>query len=88
MRKTLLATLGATLAALLVTASTAQIASAAERHHTRKAHVTMCPQFRCSNYVFPSYVFPSLAFPSVPAPPGELVHYSGGWWGPLGHSPM
>ena len=73
MRKTLLTAIGA----LLIAASTAQIATAAETHHARKAqvtsHVTTSQQFRNANN--------SVARPATSS---ELGVYSGGWSAPAG----
>jgi hypothetical protein len=70
MRKTLLTTIGA----LLIAASTAQIATAAETHHARKPHATTSQQFRNANDTV-----------SAPAASSELGVYSGGWSAPAGH---
>jgi len=69
MRKTVLTTIGA----LLIAASTAQIATAAETHHTRKAHATTSQQFRNANNAV-----------AAPATSSELGVYSGGWSAPAG----
>jgi hypothetical protein len=70
MRKVVLTTIGA----LLIAASTAQIAVAAETHHVRKAHAATSQQFRNSNNGVPA-----------PAASSELGVYSGGWSAPAGH---
>jgi hypothetical protein len=69
MCKTLLTTIGA----LLIAGSTAQIATAAETHHARRAHATTSQQFRNSNNSVPA-----------PAASSELGVYSGGWSAPAG----
>jgi hypothetical protein len=69
MRKSVLTTIGA----LLIAASTAQIATAAETHHARKAHATTSQQFRNANNAV-----------SAPATSTELWVYSGGWSAPAG----
>jgi len=69
MRKTALTTM----VALLIAASTAQIATAAETHHARKAHAATSQQFRNANN--------SVA---APAASSELGVYSGGWSAPAG----
>ena len=69
MRKTALTTM----VALLIAASTAQIATAAETHHARKAHAATSQQFRNANN--------SVA---APATSSELGVYSGGWSAPAG----
>jgi hypothetical protein len=69
MRKTVLTTIGA----LLMAASTAQIATAAETHHARKAHATTIQHFRNTNNAV-----------SAPAASSELGVYSGGWSAPAG----
>ena len=70
MRKTLLTTV----AALVIAASTAQIATAAETHHARKAHAATSQQFRNANNAV-----------AAPATSSELGVYSGGWSAPAGH---
>ena len=69
MRKTMLTTV----AALLIAASTAQIATAAETHHARKAHATTGQQFRNANNAV-----------AAPAASSELDVYSHGWSAPAG----
>jgi hypothetical protein len=69
MRKTLLTTI----ASLVIAASTAQIATAAETHHARKAHATTSQQFRNANNAV-----------AAPATSSELGVYSGGWSAPAG----
>ena len=69
MRKTLFTATGA----LLIAASTAQIATAAETHHARKAHVTTSQQFRNANNAL-----------AAPPASSELGVYSGGWSAPAG----
>ncbi len=70
MRKTMLTTT----AALLMAASTAQIATAAETQHARKVHATTGQQFRNANNAV-----------TAPATSSELGVYSGGWSAPAGH---
>ena len=62
-----------TTATLLIAASTAQIATAAETHHARKAHATTSQQFRNANNAV-----------TAPARSSELGVYSGGWSAPAG----
>jgi len=69
MRKTLLTAT----AALLIAASTAQIAMAAETHHARRAHATTSQQFRNANNAV-----------AAPATSSELGIYSRGWSAPAG----
>ena len=69
MRKTVLTTLGA----LLIAASTAQIATAAETHHARKAQATTSQHFRNANNAV-----------AAPTTSSELGVYSGGWSAPAG----
>ncbi len=66
-------TLSVTAAALLITALTAQIATAAESHHARKAHGTSSQQFRNANNAV-----------ATPPTSSELGVYSGGWSAPAG----
>ena len=70
MRKTVLTTLGA----LLITAMTAQIATAAQPHHARKAQAATSQQFRNANN----------SVVSAPATSSGLGVYSGGWSAPAG----
>jgi cytochrome c5 len=69
MRKTLLTAA----AALLLAASTMQIATADETHHARKAHTPTSQQFRNANNAV-----------AAPAPSSELGVYSRGWSAPAG----
>jgi hypothetical protein len=69
MRKNLLTTV----AALMIAASTAQIATAAETHHARKAHTTTSQQFRNANNAV-----------ATPTASSELGVYSRGWSAPAG----
>jgi len=69
MRKTLVTTFGA----LLIAASTAQIASAAETHHARKAQAATSQQFRNAHNAV-----------ATPTTSSELGVYSGGWSAPAG----
>lgn len=62
------------LAALSLAAFTAEIAAAAEPHHTHRAHATASRQFRNANDAVPA-----------PATSSELGVYSGGWSAPAGH---
>lgn len=71
MRKILVTTIGA----LLIAASTAQIATAAETHHARKAKAATSQQFRNAHA--------SVAAPA-PATSSELGVYSRGWSAPAG----
>lgn len=61
-------------AALIIAASTAQFASAAQTHRARKAQATTSQQFRNANN--------SVA---APAASSEIGVYSGGWSAPAGH---
>lgn len=67
-------TLFTTIAALLIAATSAQFADAAESHHARKAHTATTQQFRNANNAV-----------AAPAPSSELGVYSGGWSAPAGH---
>ena len=69
MRNTLLTMI----ATLLVAASTAQLATAAEAHHARNAHATTSQQFRNANNAV-----------AAPATSSELGVYSRGWSAPAG----